>query len=1372
MSISDPGQYDLLDQLAEEFAARFRRGERPALKEYTDRYPGLAEEIRELFPALVKVEQAEGGRQGGEEKETGETWAASPLLKEIGDYRILREIGRGGMGVVYEAEQISLGRRVALKVLTRQVSSDRMVLERFRREARAAARLHHTNIVPVYEVGRDGDVSFYAMQLIQGQGLEQVIDELRWLRQPNRKLDGQGPPAPECPAPTATANLSPAAASMRLGKRELSRVASSLLSGRLLTEGLESPAGVASAAIELDSTEQFNPDASSDFTLALTIGDRPRTLTAEGVPASAVLPGGTAISSVDSSIRRQPFFRSVAQIGRQAAQGLAYAHSRGIVHRDVKPSNLLLDTAGVVWITDFGLAKAEDDGLTATGDILGTLLYMAPERFRGEGDARADVYALGLTLYELLTLKPAYDSSDRLKLIEQVKSQEPARPRSLDARIPRDLETIVLKAIEKDPKARYQTAQAMGEDLRRFLADEPIRARQVSTSERYWRWARRNPLIAVLGAVLMAVLIVGFAVMAVLWSRAEQSASIAKSNALTAQALATNEAKVRGEAQAQERIALKHERIALEKAELLAREDYVNRIDRAYREVQDDNVALAEDLLHGCPIERRGWEWHYVKRLCHPERLSVEVPARSLSAIAFSPDGRVIATGSGGQFFRGKRGSAVEFWDRETGQRLPTLHRTENVIWGLAFSPDGTKLALGGTNPQVEVRDAQTGAVRWSKHELNLPQAMSIAFSPDGKALAVGFGKYSQQEAFQVKIYEVETGRETFALPGPKGGVNDLAFHPDGRHLAVAGAQVVEVWDVGATKKVHELRGHSKWVYGVAYSPDGKWLATGGWDRTIKLRDAATGEEKLTIFAHDGFVLDLAFSPDSRSLVSTSEDRSVRLWEVPSGRPLGVLHGHSDFVQAVAFAPDGRELASGGLEGTLKVWDRRSSFPVVFDGHTGWVGRVWYRRDGRRVITAAIAHQVAGETTKGWDPSTGELDPALTGIDPSELGDEYLPPSEFPANFGPPRAATSPDGKLIARVWAGSVDRPMADRSKEYSSNSVEVLDAKSRRVLHTLIGHTASVRGFAFSPDGRRIVTSSWDRTIKLWDTDTGREVFTLRGHTAGVLFVGFSPDGLRLVSGGIDFTARVWDATPLPREILRTQDAGYLRKRKALAELARAVEDSERAENLAKSGQWDLAAAAFGKFVEQEPDNLVLRYPQIRALLEANAIEGARRACEDLLKRSANATTTDLTLANNVVWSCVLTPDAVADPGALVRLAEAASKLHPLIGREGNDRLRILGAALYRAGRFAEAIGSLEKSHQNRGGDGDPRGFAFLAMAHYRLGHRDEAKRWLDKLAAYQPKEGSDLSWDEVEIRILRREAESVVMGTPPAARSSASP
>ena len=230
---------------------------------------------------------------------------------------------------------------------------------------------------------------------------------------------------------------------------------------------------------------------------------RTRALSSSASPSSssAILPGGTQLSSVESG--RRGFFRSLAQIGRQVAGGLAYAHARGIVHRDIKPSNLLLDTEGVVWIADFGLAKGDDEGLTQSGDILGTLRYMAPERFRGEGDARADVYALGLTLYELLTLRPGFDSSDRLKLIEQIKTEEPPKPRAVDARIPRDLETIVLKAIEKDPKARYQSAEAMGEDLGRFLADEPIRARRATLTEQTVRWCRRNPAVASLVAAVM-----------------------------------------------------------------------------------------------------------------------------------------------------------------------------------------------------------------------------------------------------------------------------------------------------------------------------------------------------------------------------------------------------------------------------------------------------------------------------------------------------------------------------------------------------------------------------------------------------------------------------------------------------------------------------------------------------------------------------------------------------------------------------------------------------------------------------------------------------------------------------------------------------
>jgi len=508
---SGSGDYGLFDELPRSSPGAIAVASDLRCRNTSIAAPGMGDEIRELFPALVEVEQAE---EVLEPRHGPAASPSAPALRQVGDYRVIREVGRGGMGVVYEAEQVSLGRRVALKILPGVVAKDRKALERFRREARAAARLHHTNIVPVFELGQDGEVVFYAMQFIQGQGLEVVIDELAHQRQKSghgsaapvaaaAEEPRSGRPGTTQPERTGAASRSPRSLPVRdrtealvasLRAREVSRMARSLVTGTFAAE-----------IVDPDRTGASSGVAASD-----SHDSQPSGATSRSSPASsstsAVLPGGTQVSAVESG-RRLPFFRSVAHIGRQTAQGLAYAHARGIIHRDIKPSNLLVDTSGVVWIADFGLAKDEDDGLTATGDILGTIRYMAPERFRGEGDARADTYALGLTLYELLTLRPGFESSDRLQMIERIKAEEPVRPRLLDNRIPRDLETIVLKAIDKDPDRRYSTAEAMAEDLRRYLDDEPVLARRTTAVERYARWARHNPGVAVLEAVLTAVLL-------------------------------------------------------------------------------------------------------------------------------------------------------------------------------------------------------------------------------------------------------------------------------------------------------------------------------------------------------------------------------------------------------------------------------------------------------------------------------------------------------------------------------------------------------------------------------------------------------------------------------------------------------------------------------------------------------------------------------------------------------------------------------------------------------------------------------------------------------------------------------------------------
>ena len=350
------------------------------------------------------------------------------------------------------------------------------------------------------------------------------------------------------------------------------------------------------------------------------------------------------------------------------------------------------------------------------------------------------MYSLGLTLYEMLACRPAFDEKERNRLIKQVTESDPVRLNKLNRHVPRDLETIVHKAIEKDSGQRYATAGALAEDLQRFITDEPIQARRVRQAERLWRWSRRHKAVAALLTTLATVLTVGTAVMAVLWSRAEESASIARRNEVRAQtlasqeaaargealALATKEAKARAEAQAQERR-------ALEKAELLAREDYVNRVNRAYREVQDDNVALAEDLLHGCPRERRGWEWHFVERLCNSERRVLDLGNTSVNALAFSPDGTWAVSGAGyvPHSYSSAIAPTVDVRDVNTGQRRKTLPGAKGTVFHVAVSPDGKKVAAGCSAGLVLVWDAATGQSAWTQSEPGL-DAMSVSFSPDG----------------------------------------------------------------------------------------------------------------------------------------------------------------------------------------------------------------------------------------------------------------------------------------------------------------------------------------------------------------------------------------------------------------------------------------------------------------------------------------------------------------------------------------------------------------------------------------------------------------------------------------------------------------
>jgi serine/threonine-protein kinase len=483
-------ELDPVGQLAEEYLGRRRRGECPTPAEYAARYPELAGQILELFPALELIERFKP--RSDEMGPRSEPADAGELLRRLGDYTLLRELGRGGMGVVYEAERASLKNRVALKVMHPRFRADEGSLRRFQTEARSAARLHHTNIVPVFDFGEQDGICYYAMQYIAGVGLERVLEDVRRLR-----AGAVG----DAPAEASTASFDPATDAAE----PLAVFSRGLLTGRFAA-GSTAPRDVGP-----DGSATLPPDG-------LASGATPL---ADAAPADEMIASG---SSSFAGRSESAYFREVARLGTQVADALDYAHRQGVIHRDIKPSNLLLDAQGNVWITDFGLAKlVEGEELSQSHDLVGTLRFMPPERFEGITDPRGDIYSLGATLYELLTLRPAFEGRSYAELAHQIREQAPPPPRQLDRRIPRDLETIVLKALARDPASRFVTAAGLRDELQRYLEGRPIRSRPVGPAERVWRWCRRNPVAAGLVGIvagLTLALAVGSTVAAVWFKRA------------------------------------------------------------------------------------------------------------------------------------------------------------------------------------------------------------------------------------------------------------------------------------------------------------------------------------------------------------------------------------------------------------------------------------------------------------------------------------------------------------------------------------------------------------------------------------------------------------------------------------------------------------------------------------------------------------------------------------------------------------------------------------------------------------------------------------------------------------------------------------
>jgi WD40 repeat protein/serine/threonine protein kinase len=1149
----------VLNDLVEEFANKLQAGEPVDLQAYALQHPDHAEQLLRLLPAVQVLANARRSPASADPPGAAELDAVSSSGHVLGDYRIVREIGRGGMGVVYEAEQQSLGRRVALKVLRRHPGQDARMLARFRRESRAAAQLHHSNIVPVFEVGQTGDRCYYAMQFIRGQALDEVFRELQRLH----------------------------AASVSGGASEVVKPAEPL--AQSLWTGAYEPAG--------GTSEPADPES------ALGAESRgPAELSA------AALPDRSELSSVASNYRR--YCRNVALLGLQAAEALAYAHARGIIHRDIKPANLLLDTTGLLWVSDFGLVKTQDPALTDTGDFVGTLRYMAPERFRGECDARADVYALGLTLYELLVLRPAFDGQDRLHLVEQIGRQEPPRLRTLEPRIPRDLETILMKAIEKDPRRRYASAEALAGDLRHFLADEPVQARRIGSLERLGRWGRRNPLVAGLSAAVVLVAALGFVGVFDQWQVALAHEQQANQERDDAQALNTKLQATQDQ---------------------LRRTLYAAHMNLAHNAWGTSSIRRVVEMLEQHrpkpgETDLRGFEWYYLDRLCHSDLLTFKGHKGAVMGVAFSPDGKRLASASGdgtvkvwdaqtgqellpikaGGYIRsvafspdGKRlasfSGPLKVWDAQTGQQLLSLEGgTASYSSTVVFSPDGKRLASasGGSDPSVKIWDAQTGRELLAIQRDRLYGDANVVFSPDGKRLASGSQVWDAQTgqellslkgggnnlAFSpddkrlasatrtwgsgeggVKVLDAQTGQELLTLKGAaREGITGLAFSPDGKLLAGGSwDETIRLWDAETGRQVARLQGHMSGIDTVAFSPDGQRLASASRDTTVKVWQtrALTNQEALTLKGGANGVWGVAFSPDGKRLASASRSgngRTVKVWDAQTGQDLLTLEGHTRPVWSVAFSPDGKRVASGGGMGdsTVKVWDTQAGQELLSlqGGHTGDVLGVAFSPDGKRLASASD-----DSTVKVWDAQSGQSMLTLTGLPPTF------------GNFWPTwSVAFSQDGKRLAsgcegqvNIWdaqtgqvlltmkgprgpQGAVRVPhmgvafSADGKRLASGHrgEIKLWDALTGEEILTFRGHTNQIPSVVFSPDGHRLASCSHDGTVMVWDTHTGQDTLTLTGHTDRVCHLVFSPDGHRLASNGPDGTVKIWDATPLSQK------------------------------------------------------------------------------------------------------------------------------------------------------------------------------------------------------------------------------------------------
>jgi len=947
-----------------------------------------------------------------------------PASQRFGDYELVRELGRGGMGVVYEARQLSLNRTVALKMLLPARLASRQELERFQFEAEGVAALDHPNILPVFEVGSVQGQPYFTMKLAEGGALSERMANDKW-QMPNREAA-----------------------------------------------------------------------------------------------------------------------RLVATIAR----AVHYAHQRGIQHRDLKPGNILLDRDGRPFVSDFGLAKFrdKDSGLTLSTTVLGSPAYMSPEQATGDAKhvtVASDVYSLGAILYELLARRPPFQAPTALETMRQVVEQEPASLRSLDARIDRDLDVICLKCLSKEPAKRYASAEALADELERWLTGEPILARPISSPERLARWCRRKPALAGALAALLLALIAGVTGVAVQWRRAQE-----------------------------------HSRRAEEHSRQRALERYAADMQVASQALASHDLGLARRMIAAQTPEKgepdpRGFEWRLLARLCEGRELrKFTGHGGTVTCVAFSPDGRVAVSGA--------MDNSVRLWDVETGALIRRIS-SHGVPWSVAFTPDGERIITAGMDGKVRF---------WTRDGERVGESLAgqtFALSADGARLAV-----SESSPFKyfgtkpgVRVWDWRANKLLFET---NVAVRRVALSADGQWLAGAGApRDVWLWNV-TTREARRLR-TADTLWALAFSPDGTRLAGAGFNVGAKIWDLNSTNAPVTLSGHQFKTWGISFSPDGTRVVTTGSDRTLQIRSLEALDRATVLEGHDDEVWWAAWSRDGRRLMTAGKDMTLRLWPAEAHAEDLEVAHTKEYAAM-FSDDGTRLLTIEArrtpprvclrdAHTgkelmcVEHRFAAAFAPRAHDvlvLNDGEGRLERWSAGTQALAAATALANFPSEKVmnfAFAPDVTALAtvtksgtRVWRVSDGALIAGPLPLGGSGPQVALSPGGRHLavgfaapyhvhLHDLVlprrfvltNHTEEVKGLAFSPDGALLASASVDRFVRLWSTADGSPRAELVRHVEEATGVAFSPDGKTLASIGTEQAVKLWHL-PTLREVvsISVPDAG----------------------------------------------------------------------------------------------------------------------------------------------------------------------------------------------------------------------------------------